>query len=831
MRDQEHLSTDGFLNRPALLSLVLAAVFSSGAVALAQDAPKPDATPAPTATPEPTAITAAEIPERAAATGRLIREAVAATQVGEEIAPLEKLFAEEQKHIASLEEETMRRLEIDGPASVLEETEKAWQRVGTRLDGWLQELQNRGEAIGRMLARLETEQRIWELTSSSSPEIELPPEVYALVDQTLDAIQIAIRDVRSHRDAVLTLQSRITRMMGKVDEFLVVQQEEINRRRRNIIGIDSPPLWRAFTTPGVDGSPGEQFAAIWTRNFQSVRQYATDEQSSLLRHLLLLIGLTVMLVSLQGKARLWAQQDRSLQKTVRVLDRPFSAALVMSLLVRESLHPDAARAWINLLGLIFLLALLRVLPVMVTKALRPTAYILALLFFFLKAVEFAPDGNLPNRILLLLLATAAAGACLWLDRKMESEKPVASEGWRRAIVLGTRISFVAFAVGGVANIVGSVGFATLVIAGTLHAVFSAVIYWVAVVLVQAIVRVVLLTRFAKSFGIVRLHSDTVLDTSSRAAKFLAVLGWVATTLDGFKVLGVAGGALRRAAKETIAVGEFSIVPADILLFVVIVWLSFKLSQLFRFVLDTDVMPRVGLPRGVPGAITRLSHYAIVVVGVMIAASAAGLDFSKINLIVGALGVGIGFGLQNVVNNFVSGLILLFERPIRVDDKIQHGELFGVVEKIGMRASIVKTFQGAEVIVPNANLISAEVVNWTLSDERRRIEFSVGVAYGTDPQKIIDLLVEVGGGHPDVLDDPQPAALFLGFGESSLDFQFRAWTREDFVRVSSELLVAINSALVNAGIEIPFPQRDLHLRSVDDGVAATLSGNGTKRRKL
>ncbi|MCJ7754955.1 MAG: mechanosensitive ion channel, partial [Thermoanaerobaculales bacterium] len=219
-------------------------------------------------------------------------------------------------------------------------------------------------------------------------------------------------------------------------------------------------------------------------------------------------------------------------------------------------------------------------------------------------------------------------------------------------------------------------------------------------------------------------------------------------------------------------------------------------------------------------ISKVTHYVVVVVGVMVAATAAGLDFSRINLIVGALGVGIGFGLQNVVNNFVSGLILLFERPIRVGDRVEISQLSGVVTDIGMRASIVRTWQGAEVIVPNANLISSEVINWTLSDESHRMEISVGVAYGTDPQTVIDLLVLVAVGHPDVFRDPEPVALFLGFGESSLDFELRAWTGGDFVRVASELRVAINTALAEAGIEIPFPQRDLHLRTVDEACVAT-----------
>jgi potassium efflux system protein len=342
--------------------------------------------------------------------------------------------------------------------------------------------------------------------------------------------------------------------------------------------------------------------------------------------------------------------------------------------------------------------------------------------------------------------------------------------------------------------------------------------------------VVLLTRTARHLAIVRLYDDTVRRRLFRLIRLVCVIGWVEFSLDGFGALDAAINGVKNIVESKISLGDFSVSPGDILIFIVVVWLTFKISQLLRFILEVDVMPRMDLPRGVPGAITRMSHYAILVLGVMIGASAAGLDFSRINLIVGALGVGIGFGLQNVVNNFVSGLILLFERPIRVGDKVQLAELIGTVNNIGMRASIVRTFQGAEVIVPNANLISAEVVNWTLSDERRRADIPIGVAYGTDPQTVIDILVRVAGDHPEVMSDPPPAAFFLGFGDSSLDFELRAWTAENFVQVSSDLRVSISQALNEAGIEIPFPQRDLHLRSVDVEAADRLSGRQSEKRE-
>ncbi|HEB88534.1 MAG TPA: mechanosensitive ion channel, partial [Deltaproteobacteria bacterium] len=179
--------------------------------------------------------------------------------------------------------------------------------------------------------------------------------------------------------------------------------------------------------------------------------------------------------------------------------------------------------------------------------------------------------------------------------------------------------------------------------------------------------------------------------------------------------------------------------------------------------------------------------------------------------------------QNVVNNFVSGVILLFERPIQVGDTIQLGELLGDVRRIGIRSSTVRTWEGAEVIVPNASLVSDQVINWTLSDRQRRIDIAVGVAYGTDPELVIELLTEAARAHPDVVSIPPPAVHFLGFGDSSLDFQIRAWTGSfsRWLAIRSDLTVAANTALRDAGIEIPFPQRDLHLRSVDEGVGRAL----------
>jgi small-conductance mechanosensitive channel len=209
----------------------------------------------------------------------------------------------------------------------------------------------------------------------------------------------------------------------------------------------------------------------------------------------------------------------------------------------------------------------------------------------------------------------------------------------------------------------------------------------------------------------------------------------------------------------------------------------------------------------------LLRIALIAGGFFFAAAAAGMELTNLSIVLGAFSVGIGFGLQNIFNNMVSGLILAFERPIKVGDTVQVGELMGTVLTIGLRSSVVRSFDGAEVIVPNGNLISDQMINWTRSDSNRRMDIRVGVAYGTDPEKVLSILYDVASEHEKVDKNIEPRVYFIGFGDSSLDFRLLAWTDiEHRLPTESEIHVTINRKLKEAGIEIPFPQRDLHIRS-------------------
>jgi small-conductance mechanosensitive channel len=250
------------------------------------------------------------------------------------------------------------------------------------------------------------------------------------------------------------------------------------------------------------------------------------------------------------------------------------------------------------------------------------------------------------------------------------------------------------------------------------------------------------------------------------------------------------------------------------------------SWILQATLDEGPFSRRQLQAGVRISISRLIHYGLVFAGFLLAMVTLGFEFRELAIIAGALGVGIGFGLQAIVNNFVCGLILLFERPIKVGDNIQLGEQWGEVKRIGLRSTIVRTFDNSEIVVPNSDLVSNQVTNWTLSDRKSRITLPVGVAYGSDVTLVMRTLLESVKENPLVLKIPDPVVVFSGFGESSLDFRLLVWITDvdSRLRAQTEILQEIDRRFRELGIEIPFPQRDLHLRTVADSAAKVLMGS-------
>ena len=295
-----------------------------------------------------------------------------------------------------------------------------------------------------------------------------------------------------------------------------------------------------------------------------------------------------------------------------------------------------------------------------------------------------------------------------------------------------------------------------------------------------------------------------------------VLGFALLPWDQFPILSrVVDGAKNVLGRPLFTVGPMAVSPAFLIKAIIFILLLIFIARKSRRLLRLYVLNRFSLEEGHKYALETATQYVVFIAGLAVGLESAGINLNSLALLGGALGIGVGFGLQPIVNNFVSGLVLLFEGPVKVGDRVQVADLNGDVIRIGARSTWVRTNDNIIVVVPNSEFIVKPVINWTATDRQVRFSLPVGVSYGSDPQQVREVLLAVAADNPDVLSSPTPDVIFTGFGDSSLDFDVRVWTVTKVqtpLILKSDLYFAIFDAFKKRGIEIPFPQRDLHLRT-------------------
>lgn len=843
--------------RRSLLSLLVATLTIAGSViGLRGQEPTSVAVPASTASPAtiaaPGTVPLAEVVMQAESTQSNLRDIEAGLAADQIIITIDaELPALEREIEARLQEnstilnsrpslETLRRLETD------------WTTLDRTLSLWKRDLTARATALDREISRLITFGNTWQQTLNLSANttqdaaqqgdlqstttevvVSTPPEIVERIQATLLAIKKTREQVEKRRTKVLALQNHVAEQGARVSEALnnvkQVRYEVVNR----LFVKDSPPIWRVDVYSSSGQTLLENIRNTLVTQWAALGAYAARQWPNFIIHAIVLLLLVAGLYWARRRVQPWVAAEPSLEGVSRVFKIPIATALVLSILMSGWIYPQAPRLFTALLGAAALIPTIIVLRQLVERHLFPVLNALVVFYFFDQLRAISAALPVVTRVLFLFEMLGGFVFLVWsirsgqLTRVSEDERDLL---WK-TVRFAKRLAAVVFLMAFIANAFGYVSIASLVGGALLSSAYVAIIFYAAIRILDGLIMFATRVPPLSLLGMVKRKRPLFRRRIREVLRWIAIVGWVLYTLRVLSLRAAVVENIRAALNAKLEVGSLAISLGNVLAFLITVWAAFLLSRFLRFMLEEDVYPRVRLARGVPYAISTMVNYVILLVGFLFAVAAMGIDMTKFTILAGAFGVGLGFGLQNIVNNFVSGLILLFERPVNVGDMIQVGQREGRLRRVGMRASVIHTLEGSEVIVPNGQLVSEEVLNWTLSDQQRRLEINVGVAYGTDPEVVIELLTAMASKHADIMAEPSPETLFVGFGDSALNFQVRAWTNrfERWIQIKSELTIGVNATLRDAGIAIPFPQRHLHIHDANAGTFAVQGSEHTSNK--
>jgi small-conductance mechanosensitive channel len=767
---------------------------------------------------EPKPIPTADILKEVDKTTTTLQKMGTSLTPQEKIINIEEKFSEFLKIIKELQDDPdMQSLEILS-ISKLTDLKNKWMSHFSIVKGWEENLVSRSEILEKDRISLLETKRIWEVTDTDAENENVPSQMLLRIKELMSTINEVQGKYRKRMDEIISLQNIISEKVNFINTVIDSIDDLLSDKQLEIFSIDSKPLWEALETE-EEPNISEYFSENLKRHSATLSEFYVNYKQNIFIHLIIFIVLLAFLLSLRRFGNKLIMDKDAAEISKEILNHPYSVAILVTLLLNQYLYPQAPNLISKLAQIMSLIPVLRLLPVLYAKRVYQMLLTFIVIYFLNLIYVLSSEQALIHRIFLLLITIFSLAYLIWFLRKKMLESV---ESNNRLAKFGTFITIlfsIFLAISIFSNLIGNVSLAGLLTPASLASIYMVFIFLTSSLVVIGLLNLIFSTKFAHFSRIVRVHPQKIRDNISKFIYFISSLLWIYFTLKAFTIFEFVYDFLDTIISERLEIGSVDISLGDVLVFFLAIYASVMISRFIRFLLEEDILVRMKLPRGVPAAISMLTNYAIIALGLVIAFSAAGIELNKFAIMFGALGVGIGFGLQNIVNNFISGLILIFERPIQLRDTVAQGSLYGTVTRIGIRSSTIRTFDGAEVIVPNANLISNEVTNWTLSDRRRRIQILVGVAYGTDPEKVIKILRETITNREDIAETPEPMILFREFGESSLNFDLRFWTSDSsgWMELQSNVNVEINNAFKKAGIEIPFPQRDLHLRSVDKGV--------------
>ena len=693
----------------------------------------------------------------------------------------------------------------------LKNREVEWQKYRSELKKYQAELNERTVEVNKLNNEILKEISRWEDTKENLSKNNNSTTVTSSLDNIITTLNEVLKSATSRLDAIYIIEKKLTELVLITDDVIAQISAVELELQKDYFVFDSPPIWSS-KTDSVKVKPETEEALSFSEklieNKKLVTTFFEDNAKIAAFQLLFILLIFFLLLAVKRK---WIIKLNELTNPVEIqakivlrnyIAATVSVGLLISLFFYDALIPNVSELFIFLI----LLGTLSLLPKLTNDRIR--IYLIVLFGIYILNIfgSYLESNLLANRYILLFETLVLAWAFVHA-RKLMNRNPTDFTRIHRVFIVITPVYIILLIIAGVANVIGMLALAHFVFNGVL---VSALLMMVLYLSVKVITSLVVLTFKLRKKYEMQTVSTIVNATHKRFQPILfwtGMLIWFYFSLRGFEVLDFIQDWVNDTLLITWEVGETTISLGGILSFTFIISVTLLFSKLASSIFQDEWMINI-LPRGVAPAISLILRIAFICIGFYIGLTSVGIELDKLGFIIGALGVGIGFGLQNVVLNFIAGLILAFERPINLGDAIQVDSEFGVVTSIGVRSSNIKTYSGYEAIIPNGDLISKKVVNWTLSNRDRRSKKEIKTAPNVDPNDMIALFLEIASKHPKTFKDPEPRVFFKGYEpEGNLLFELWYWsTFSETLTIDHEVQLEIFDKLKELNIQAPVPAR-------------------------
>ena len=789
--------------------LLIAVFGASLPLTCAAQAPSGDSAAAEQKPAAPAQVALADVASESEAALSAISNIEAAATANSNIDAIERELPVLRREVAARAKELKRLLASHSSIDSLRAQEASWTALRKPWLAWEQQLTDRAQELNALGSNLSRLQEIWGNTQAAAKADGTTPR------PTLERIADVVNEAQRVSMVLGRTWTRILTLQDKVadqDAPIKASIELINRSRtealNHLLKQDSPPIWSAAARQDTEVAAGDAGQESLRDQLTALSAYAERQSEKIGLHVGVFMLLLVVLVLIRRQVRVWVKEEPELAATTKVFDMPVSAALLLSLLLSVWFYPQAPRLLSAILGAIAVVPAV----ILLRHIIRPSLYSLLnalLAFYFVDQVRTVVAALAwPSRLLLLLEMLAGALFIVWLlaPGRIPPKDDVSQPRFWKVVKAGLCVALLVFCLSIAANLFGYVELAHALASTLLDSAYSALFFYSLLRIADGVVfsalRLYPFSRLAMVRNYRHLLRRRILVVLQLVAWFL----WTMDVLDRLALRNAAITAFRQLWTTQYSLGSLHISVGDLTACAITIAAAFLVSRLMRFALDEEVFPHVPLPHGVPYALSRLLHYTILLVGFVVAIAAAGVDLTRFTILASAFGVGVGFGLQNIINNFVSGLILLFERPVQVGDAVQIADVAGVIDHIGIRASLIRLDSGAEVIVPNSNFITERVTNRALSSPQRTFTIRVGVAYGSDPHEVVSRLCAIAAAHEKVSKTPPPQVLFAEFSQEAVYFELQATSEavDELAKTRSDLGIEIDRLFAEKILQAPNP---------------------------